>query len=224
VCAIRRVSRAAVIAVRVILAAMSSPPNTYFATALAVALSACGGQGTVGSMGDASTGDASVARDAGAVDASVVDATGEASVGDAAVEASVGNAAVEASVADAGSCSTHGLIAVAGDYTGPDGTGYWLRKSATAATFTVVPAGAPVPSALPQLFRVEDVCPRWLLLESTDGRFGRVDWATVGGGLGICVRASASARAVTALALPDPGNAATGCAGSAWIALTPVTP
>jgi hypothetical protein len=174
--------------------------------AFALALAAC-----EGSSGGASAGDAGIGAgpaDTG-VDALAVDA-GACSTGDAAV--------VETS------CSTQGSIAIAGDYRAADGTGRWLRQSATASTYTVVPAGAPVPSALPQLFRVESICSQWLLIQGTDGAYGRLDWATQSGSLGICVRMVANAGAAMALTPSDPGAAATGCAGAAWTSLTKVTP
>jgi hypothetical protein len=177
--------------------------------ALTFALSACGGQTMDASAGDAGAG-------AGPID------TGIDALGIDAFDS--GNAATEASSDDAGSCSTQGSIAIAGDYTAPDGTGYWLRQSATASTCTVVPGGAPVPSALPRLFRIRSFCSQWLLIESTDGAYGRLDWATVGSSLGICVRMVSSAGAATALGPADPGVPATGCAGSAWTFVTKVTP
>jgi hypothetical protein len=177
--------------------------------ALTFALSACGGQTMGASAGDAGAG--AGPTDTG-IDAPAADAFDS------------GDAATEAPVADAGSCSTEGPIAIAGDYTASDGTGYWLRQSATASTYTVVPAGTPVPSALPQLFRIQSFCPQWLLIESTDGAYGRLDWATLGSALGICVRGVPGASAAVALTPADPGAPATGCAGVAWTSLTRVTP
>jgi hypothetical protein len=190
----------------------------------AFALVACGGSTPGEAGGDAGIG--SHRTDAGGV---VLDAGG-CSTGGAACSSGAGladasalDAASDASTA--GSCSATGPIAIAGDYTSSDGTGYWLRKSSTAATYTVVPPGAQAPSTLPQLFRIESVCSQWLLVASTDGATtDRLDWATVGGSLGICVRTVADASAAKALPAPDPDNPTSGCAGSAWTPLTQVTP
>jgi hypothetical protein len=195
--------------------------------AFAIAVSACGASNTGGLAPDG--GVALPPADAG-LDVTIAPeaspcASGDPSCADADVdsEPDAGPDAMEASVADAG-CADHGLIAVAGDYTGPDGSGYWLRQTATATTFTEVPAGMPVPATLPRLFRITRVCSAWMDLESTDGASGRLDWATVNGGLGVCVRAAASADAANTLTLPDPSDPAMGCAGSAWVSLTKVTP
>jgi hypothetical protein len=190
--------------------------------ALALGLSACGGPSAGASAPDAGIVPGPVDAGVGeiVVDAGVCSTRDAACPGDAMVDA-----AVEASiVVDVGSCVAGGPIAVAGDYTAADGTGYWLRKSFTASTYTVVPAGAPAPSVVPQVFRIESVCSRSLLLENTDGASGRLDWATMGGSLGICVRMAPDAGAATALPPPDPGAPSTGCAGAAWTVLTKVTP
>jgi hypothetical protein len=127
--------------------------------------------------------------------------------------------------ADAGDpCSPDGSIAVAGDYVASDGTQYWLRKSVTAATYTVVPAGPPKQSALPRLFRVQRVCPGWLALAGTGGVFSRLDWATAGSTLLLCVRHTTSVDTAATLAAPSLGDLASGCDGSAWLSLAKVTP
>ena len=181
------------------------------ALGLALGLTACGGR-----VAGARPHDGGV--DAGPIDAGW-DAAGLAPIVDAG-----GDAAIEASIADAGACSANGPIAIAGDYTAGDGTEHWLRTSATAATYTVVPADAQVPSIVPELFRIERVCPRWLVLESTDGTFARLDWTTAGGALGICVRAATGADAAMGLAPPDPSDAAAGCGGTPWTGLTKAAP
>jgi hypothetical protein len=191
--------------------------------ALAIASSACGGTTTGAAAGDAGVYPPPI--DA-APDGSVADAGSCASGGSSCVsgeDAAVVDAAIDAAF-DAGSCSPQGPLVVAGDYTASDGTQRWLRKSVTAETYTVVAAGAPTPSVLPQLFRVTNVCSRWLVLESTAGAFGRLDWATMSGALGICVRTATDSAAAMALPGPDPTDAATGCAGAAWTTLTRVTP
>ncbi|HEX4446290.1 MAG TPA: hypothetical protein VH044_06130 [Polyangiaceae bacterium] len=204
---------------------MKTPTLLLSLLALAIGLSACGGSNGAGLVPDGGVqlppADASL--DVTITSEASTCASGDPSCADADAEADAGPDAMEASAVDAG-CAARGPIAMAGDYTGPDGSGYWLRQTATATTFTEVPAGAPVPSTLPRLFRITSVCAAWLVLESTDGAFGRLDWGTVNGGLGICVRGSTSADAANALALPDPGNQAMGCDGSPWTALTKVTP
>jgi hypothetical protein len=190
--------------------------------AFAIGLAACGGLMSSVSAGDAGIGAGPI--DAG--DDALAGDAGARSTGDAACpDGESGDGAGEASIVDAGTCSAQGALAISGDYTAADGTRHWLRKSATASTYTVVPPGMPVPSALPRLFRIESVCSsQWMLLESTDGAYGRLDWATVGSSLSICVRTVSDASAAVALTSPDPGAPATGCAGSAWTALTKVTP
>jgi hypothetical protein len=126
---------------------------------------------------------------------------------------------------EAGSlCSTDGGLAAAGNYVASDGTQYWLRKSATAATFTVVPGGTPANTSPPQLARIREVCSQWLGVAGTDGTFARVDWASVTGGLLLCQRGVASLDAAAVLPDANPSDAHAGCGGNPWISLTPESP
>lgn len=124
---------------------------------------------------------------------------------------------------DAGVCPSDGALGIAGDYVASGGAQYWLRKSATATTYTIVPSGPPMASAPPQLFRIRGICSTWLLLAGTDGSIERLDWATGDVALRICVRAAVSAGAAALLSIPDAGDSATGCAGAAWLSLAKVS-
>jgi hypothetical protein len=126
---------------------------------------------------------------------------------------------------EAGSpCSTDGGLAAAGNYVASDGTQYWLRKSATAATFTFVPGGTPANTSPPHLARIREVCSQWLGIAGTDGTFARVDWASVTGGLLLCPRSVTSLDAAATLPGANPNDADAGCGGNPWISLTPVSP
>lgn len=176
---------------------------------LALGLGACGG--------------ATVPSDAGVTDAALPDDDGgapDAALADlGALDATLPDLA-DMDVADAApSCSADGALAIAGDYVAGDGTRHWLRKSATAATYAVVPGGAPDPAAPPRLYRIVEVCPGWLLLAEVGGGTARLDWAQGGDGLHLCVRPAASADEAAALAAPDADDTTTGCAGSAWTVL-----
>jgi hypothetical protein len=133
------------------------------------------------------------------------------------------DAAAEAGVV----CTTDAAIAIAGDYTAPDGSERWLRKTATATTYSVVPRGTADASNLPALYRVASVCSGTtagtLALASLDGTAARLDW-TNASSVSVCFRAAANTTAALALPPPDATNAATGCAGAAWQSLTKETP
>jgi hypothetical protein len=136
----------------------------------------------------------------------------------------------EASVdggAEAGAtCTPDGALAIAGDYSAPDGSERWLRKTATAATYAVVP-GADA-SSVPLLYRVKSVCTGGtnagtLALAGLDGTAGRLDW-TNANGVRVCFQPAADTTAALALPPPDATNASTGCAGAAWLPLTKEMP
>jgi hypothetical protein len=193
---------------------------------------ACGGQVDHGRRGhgasrpDAGLLDATAPRDAGAshlepgasmpkLDASLVvtvDASDDAS-------ADAGHDP-DATAADANACVAGGALAIAGDYVATDRTEYWLRKTATATTYTLVPP----PPALPSLFRVTTVCTRYLALAGTDGTFARLDWVQGDTTLRVCVRPATSGAGVGQLSAPDGANAATGCGGAPWLVLTRAAP
>ena len=124
-------------------------------------------------------------------------------------------------------CTPDGAIAILGDYTAPDGSERWLRKTATATTYAVVPGGGPDASSLPALYRVAIVCSGTiagtLSLAGLDGTAARLDW-TSANGVTVCFRAAADTTAALALPPPDATNTTTGCSGAAWLALTKETP
>lgn len=202
---------------------MGGMPRAGGAVLLGLGLGACGG--TVApadpGMSDAATSDVAV-LDAATEDAAVPDvATEDATVPDAATDdATVLDAATDDPTVDGGAaCSVDGALVVAGAYVAKDGTRHWLRRSATATTYSVVPGGAPEPAVPPRLYRVAEVCSGWLLLAEVGGGASRLDWAQGGDGLHLCVRPAANAGAAKVLAAPDADNVATGCAGSAWTVL-----
>jgi hypothetical protein len=207
--------------------------------ALAFALIGCGGSSSNGhpatdsglpdaadaSPSDAAT-DATPPGSDGSVDGSDVAEDASTDTADAKGGA---NAAIDGGSEAGRACSASGPIAIAGNYAAADGTQYWVRKTATAATFTVVPpatdAGdASAPISLPRLSRIKRVCPQWLGLAATDGSFARLDWESTSGGLQVCIRSTASLDTATGLAATDPSNGSTGCNGNPWIALAPVSP
>jgi hypothetical protein len=148
---------------------------------------------------------------------------------DGTVEASVDGGS-EAAVDAGGPCPADGAISILGDYTAPDGSERWLRKTATATTFSVVPGGAPDASSLPSLYRVASVCSGTapgaagtLALAGLDGSAARLDW-TNASGVSVCFRAAVATTAALALPPPDGANTTTGCGGAAWLALTKETP
>jgi hypothetical protein len=165
--------------------------------------------------------DASTFDDGGASDAAANDASEPA---DASNDGSPLDAGDRDATSDADVCPSGAVLSIAGDYVASDKTEYWLRKTATATTYTVVPAGAPTPSALPQLYRVSSICPHWLSLSNTDGTFARLDWTESESSLRICVRSVPDLNEARKLPNPDAADTATGCAGAPWTELVRSTP
>ncbi len=122
-----------------------------------------------------------------------------------------------------GACAPGGALPIGGDYKAPEGTEHWLRRTATAATYSVVPAGPPVLSNPARLFRIEHVCGQALLLLAPDGTASRLDWSTAAGSFRICVRPASSIVAAAGMVIPDPDVAA-GCASGPWTTLAKETP
>lgn len=164
-------------------------------------------------------GDASASGEDGAVEDAR--ASSDAALRDASVD---GAPTADASPPDAGNCSNTGTLAIAGDYVAAGGTEHWLRQTATATTYAVVPGGVPTPTSLPKLFRVRLFCDHWLSLEGTGGDAVRLDWTTLSGALSICVRSVTIANAATSLSTPDANDAGAGCNGAPWLALTREAP
>lgn len=119
-------------------------------------------------------------------------------------------------------CSTERELEIAGDYTDTSGAEHWLRATATATTYTIVPAGAPTPENLPSLFTVERVCADMdrLILRAEDGSFSRLDYLADEGALQICVVSADYLEAAINAALPDFNELASGCAGEPFTALS----
>jgi hypothetical protein len=153
--------------------------------------------------------------DAGAQEAStpVVDARAPLDAGVDASEAMDGGSPDAGQPHDAGAdaspaeeCTPGGALPIAGDYVAPNGTEHWLRRSATATTYTVVPSTG-APPAL-QLFRVTSVCTHHLALAGTSGVSARLDWTRTDTSLRICVRPTSKPN----------------CDAVSWVSLTPRTP
>jgi hypothetical protein len=191
--------------------------------ALTLAIGACGGKSWTAPSDAGLPSDSAATEplgDGGSPEADASDDFDAASNLDATVDADASSDAGDAGNA----CSSDGGLAVTGDYVAADGTHYWLRQSATATTFTVVPGGTPSNTAPPHLARIREMCPQWLGAAGTDGTFARVDWASVDGGLLLCQRGAASLGAAAALSGADPNDVDAGCGGNAWISVTRVSP
>ncbi len=180
------------------------------ATAVAMAFVACNGSSstTPSDAGPSDTGTIAPLEDGGAPpDAS-----------------NLSDASTDGETSSPCSPAPDGGLGPAGDYVASDGTQYWLRQSATAATFTVLPGGTPANASPPHLARIGEIGSEWLGVAGTDGTFARVDWASVDGGLLLCRRAVTSLDAAAALPGANANDADAGCGGNPWISVAPVSP
>lgn len=120
-------------------------------------------------------------------------------------------------------CTGGTVLPVTGDYVDGSGTEHWLRKTASATTYTRVPGGAPVPAKPPTLWRIVETCPdqKSFVAVSENATFARVDWTTYGTGLHLCIAAEEMPDASAAFAAPTSAADAlgTGCKGGPWTLL-----
>lgn len=120
-------------------------------------------------------------------------------------------------------CTGGTVLPVTGDYVDDSGMEHWLRKTASATTYTRVPGGAPVPAKPPTLWRIVETCPdqRSFVAVSENATFARVDWTTDGAGLHVCIAAEEmpDARAASAAPTSAANALGTGCKGGPWTLL-----
>ncbi len=130
-----------------------------------------------------------------------------------------GDASVPAHV-----CTGGTVLPVTGDYVDGSGTEHWLRKTASATTYTRVPGGAPLPEKPPTLWRVVETCPdqKTFVAVSENATFARVDWANDAAGLHLCIAAEEMPDPAAAFAAPKSSATAlgAGCKGGPWMLLT----
>lgn len=121
-------------------------------------------------------------------------------------------------------CTGGTLLPVTGDYVDGSGTEHWLRKTASATTYTRVPGGAPVPAKPPTLWRIVETCPdqKSFVAVSENATYARVDWTNDAAGLHLCIAAEEMADAAAAFAAPKSNANAlgAGCKGGPWTLLT----
>ena len=121
-------------------------------------------------------------------------------------------------------CTGGTVLPVTGDYVDESGTEHWLRKTASATTYTRVPGGAPVPTKPPTLWRVVETCPdqKTFVAVSENATYARVDWTTNAAGLHLCIAAGEMPDVAAAFAAPKSNVDAlgAGCKGGPWTLLT----
>ena len=142
---------------------------------------------------------------------------------DAGGELDSGNDGGDASV-PAQACTGGTVLPVTGDYVDESGAEHWLRKTASATTYTRVPGGAPVPAKPPTLWRVVETCPdqKTFVAVSEIATYARVDWTTDGAGVHLCIAAGEMVDVAAAFAAPKSNADAlgAGCKGGPWTLLT----
>ncbi len=123
-------------------------------------------------------------------------------------------------------CTGGSVLPVTGEYVDGSGTEHWLRKTASATTYTRVPGGVPVPAKPPTLWRVVETCPdqKSFIAVSEHATYARVDWTTDAAGLHLCIAAEEMPHAKAAFAAPKSNANAlgAGCKGGPWMLLTNV--
>ncbi len=197
--------------------------GTAVAVAFSAYVAACGG-GDSSSPPPADAGlDASTAPVDGSTppgdSGSTTDASG--TTADAAADAATPDAGLDGSAAFP--CSGGKPLPIFGNYLASDGTTHWLRQSASAATYSRIPAGAPASKSPPSLWLITQVCSdqQVFVAQSETSTYARVDFAQSGDSVQVCVASQGAADPMTALAAPVsvPGSA-TGCQGSTWTTLS----
>lgn len=174
----------------------------------ALVFAACGGDTQSSGSTDSGTNgleDASApTKDAGAKDSSVGDADSK----DATTPLS---------------CTGSSALDVLGHYVASDGAQHWLRKTATATTYTRVPAGQADNAKPPTLWKITQICSdqKAFIATSPTGKFARVDWAGTASALELCVPIEEAASVADVLAIgATTAGSPTGCQGKAWTTLT----
>jgi hypothetical protein len=128
-----------------------------------------------------------------------------------------------------GGCIDKSLDSIAGKYSDASGEEHWLRVTAKAQLYAVVPSGPAIPDALPVLLQIVEACAdqRRFVATTRDEQHLRADWLKTADGLALCTTAAGSDAVETLLANapPDASDLVSGCYGEAWVLLTSaVTP
>lgn len=179
-----------------------------------------GVSGRSGRGGDGSAGDTNAGE--GGADAGGAPATAGAS-GTAGAGGTAGSGGSAGSGGQGGDvCRANGTLVIAGEYVDGDGNALWIREGRGTATLSLVPAGPPRRTNLPDLWRIERACSagQTMVLEDAAARFRRADWLARSTALFLCISAADAATATAALALSaaateQPQSA--GCNGGAWL-------
>jgi len=125
-------------------------------------------------------------------------------------------------------CTGGTVLPVTGDYVDGSGTEHWLRKTASATTYTRVPGGAPGPAKPPTPWRAVGTCPdqKTFAAPPQNATHARALWTTDalqdGSRLHLCVAAEEMADVAAAFAAPKSNANAlgAGCKGGPWMTLT----
>jgi hypothetical protein len=119
-------------------------------------------------------------------------------------------------------CTGSGTVPL-GDYLAADGAQHWLRKTASATTYTRIPGGQPTPSKTPVLWQITQTCSdqKAFIATNEGGTFARVDWKATLDGIDLCIAIEGAADAAAAIAAPSSNASATatGCNGAPWTLL-----
>jgi hypothetical protein len=121
------------------------------------------------------------------------------------------------------SCTGNAALDILGNYLAGDGAQHWIRKTATATTYTRVPAGKADNATPPTLWKITQVCSdqKAFIATSPTGKFARVDWTGTASALQLCVPIEEAASVADVLAIgATSAGSPTGCQGKAWTTLT----
>jgi hypothetical protein len=126
-------------------------------------------------------------------------------------------------VTAASMCTGGAPLPIFGNYVAGDGALHWLRRSASAETYSRVPAGAPSNATPPTLWLITQVCSdqNVFVAMSETSTYARVDWARSSSEVQLCIAVEGATNAAAALAAPaSVPDSATGCNGGAWTVLS----
>ena len=125
-----------------------------------------------------------------------------------------------------GSCSGASALSFVGDFTSNDGRKHWLRTTATATTYAVIPGGVATTLALPELEILAENCENFgfFVTERADSKFSRFDFEKEGSNLWLCGHGEAFTSKQAAVDAPaaDPSSLIQGCESGPWLGLTKV--
>lgn len=141
-------------------------------------------------------------------------------------EGGAGTGGDTASGGSSGSCVGDAALSFVGDFTSADGRKHWLRSTATATTYAIVPGGAATPLALPELEILVENCEDFgfFVTQRADSKFSRFDFEKEGSNLWLCAHDDAYASKQAAIDAPaaDASSLIQGCEEGPWLGLTKV--